>query len=139
MDDFFGFGDPFAGFGGFRRPGSLMSSVFSGKGPFDDPFFTQPFGSLMGRSMLGPSMFGPSMFPDQGTLFGETSNPWFLEQAPPANKSKGPVIEELSDDDGDEEKVGKEHKEYTRKHSRPYEEPFVQEPNEAVEGTQITF
>lgn len=133
MDDFFGFGDPFAGFGGFRRPGSLMSNFFGGKDPFDDPFFTQPFGSLMGRNMLGPSMFGPSMFPDQGTLFGETSNPWFLEQAPPANKSKGPVIEELSDDDGDEEKAGKEHKENPRKHSRPYGEPFVQEPDEAVE------
>ncbi|RRT64806.1 hypothetical protein B296_00031567 [Ensete ventricosum] len=131
-DDFFGFGDPFAGFGGFGRPGSLMSSFFGGRDPFDDPFFTQPFGSLM-----GPSMLGPSMFAGRGSLFGETSNAGFLEQVPPVNKSKGPIIQELSDDDddggGEGEKADKEQKENPRKHSRTSKEPFVQDPDE-VEG-----
>ncbi|THU63228.1 hypothetical protein C4D60_Mb01t13520 [Musa balbisiana] len=131
-DDFFGFGDPFAGFGGFGRPGSLISSFFGGRDPFDDPFFTQPFGSLM-----GPSMLGPSMFAGQGSLFGETSNAGFLEQAPPVNKSKGPIIQELSDDDDDDggegEKADKEQKENPRKHSRTSKEPFVQDPDEVEE------
>ncbi|RZS08841.1 hypothetical protein BHM03_00039864, partial [Ensete ventricosum] len=131
-DDFFGFGDPFSGFGGFGRPGSLMSSFFGGRDPFDDPFFTQPFGSLM-----GPSMLGPSMFAGRGSLFGETSNAGFLEQVPPVNKSKGPIIQELSDDDddggGEGEKADKEQKENPRKHSRTSKEPFVQDPDE-VEG-----
>ncbi|CAL9189502.1 unnamed protein product [Musa hybrid cultivar] len=126
-DDFFGFGDPFAGFGGFGRPGSLISSFFGGRDPFDDPFFTQPFGSMM-----GPSMLGPSMFAGRGSLFGETSNAGFLEQAPPVNKSKGPIIQELSDDDdgGEGEKADKEQKENPRKHSRTSKEPFVQDSDE---------
>ncbi|XP_074564317.1 uncharacterized protein LOC141820858 [Curcuma longa] len=120
-DDFFGFGDNFAGSGGFGRPGSLISSFFGGRDPFDDPFFTQPFGNLMGRSM-----FGPSIFSDRGSLFGETGNRVFLEQASQSNNSKGPVIEELSDDDddGQEEISDKEQKENQRK---------LQDPDEAVE------
>ncbi|GJN39822.1 hypothetical protein PR202_gb28965 [Eleusine coracana subsp. coracana] len=82
-----GLGDPFAGFG---HPGSLMSSFFGGANPFDDPFFTNPFGSMMqpcllGPSMLGPQgslngdmgnagMFGPSMFGPQGSLNGGIGN-----------------------------------------------------------------
>ncbi|KAG6509223.1 hypothetical protein ZIOFF_034614 [Zingiber officinale] len=127
-DDFLGFGDHFAEFGGFGRSGSLISSFFGGRDPFDDPFFTQPFGNLMGRSIFGPSMFGPSMFSDRGSLFGETGNRVFLEQASQSNNSKGPVIEELSDDDDDdgrEEKSDNEEKENQRK---------LQDPDEAVEG-----
>lgn len=132
-DDFFGFGDHFAGFGGFGRPGSLMPSFFGGRDPFDDPFFTQPFGNLMGGSM-----FGPSMFSDRGSLFGETGNRVFLEQASQSNNSKGPVIEELyDDDDGQEEKSDKDQKENQRKHSKTCNEPFVQDPDEAVEGIYV--
>ncbi|GJN12580.1 hypothetical protein PR202_ga30866 [Eleusine coracana subsp. coracana] len=90
----FGFGGPFGGFGdpfaGFGHPESLMPSFFGGANPFDDPFFTNPFGSMMqprllGPSMLGPQgslnegmgnagMFGPSMFGPQGSLNGGIGN-----------------------------------------------------------------
>ncbi|RZR74876.1 hypothetical protein BHM03_00045267 [Ensete ventricosum] len=133
--DFFGFGDLFAGSGGFSRPGGLISSFFGGRNPFDDPFFTQPFGSLMGPSMFGPSMFGPSMFADRGSLLGETSRAGFLEQTPYVNKSKGPIIQELSDDDnGEGEETDKEQKENPRKHSRTSKQPYVEDPDEVVEG-----
>ncbi|XP_004972999.1 uncharacterized protein LOC101780982 isoform X1 [Setaria italica] len=93
----FGFVDPFAGFGGFGRPGSLPSSFFGGANPFDDPFFTNPFGSVMQRgfptpfsgmmqpsfmdpfaSMMQPSLLGPSMFGPHsvlnGGMFGSQTN-----------------------------------------------------------------
>ncbi|KAG1360745.1 myeloid leukemia factor 1 [Cocos nucifera] len=134
-DDFFGFGDPFAGFGGFGRPGSLIPSFFGGRDPFDDPFFTRPFGSLM-----GPSMFGPSIFDDGRSFFGETSNAGFLEQAPPP-QSKGPIIEELSSDDeeGDGERTDKEKKNNPRKHSRSSKEPYVQDPDEETEEKKSKY
>lgn len=127
-DDIFGFGDPFAGFGGLGRPGSLISSFFGGRDPFDDPFFTQPFGSMMGPSMFGPSFFGP-----QRSMFGENNNAGFIEQAPQPSKSKGPVIKELSDEEGEEEENDKQQKENPRKHSRSGKEPYVQEPEEETE------
>ncbi|KAG6478837.1 myeloid leukemia factor 1-like [Zingiber officinale] len=137
QDEFFGMGDPFAEFGGFGRSRSLMSSFLGGRDPFDDPFFTRPFGSMMGQSMFGPSMIGPGMFPDQGSFFGETSNPQFLEQGPSANMLKGPLIQELSDDDdNEEERNGKEKIKDTKNHSRTHKGPFVQEPDEAVEVIQ---
>ncbi|KAI4356794.1 hypothetical protein L6164_000784 [Bauhinia variegata] len=67
---FSGFGD----FGGFGFHRSVMPSLFGGRDPFDDPFFTQPFGS----------MFGPS----------STSN--YMQKA---SKEKGVLIEELDSDD----------------------------------------
>lgn len=85
----FGSGDPFVGFGGFGQPGSLMSGFFGGANPFDDPFFTNPFGSMMQPSfstpfsgmmqpmfmnpfgsMRRPSLLGPSIFAPYGDLNG---------------------------------------------------------------------
>ena len=60
-DPFFNFGDPFAGLGGFSGfagQRSLASSFFGGRDPFDDPFFTRPFGGL----------FEPSIFAILGIL-----------------------------------------------------------------------
>ncbi|CAO2177616.1 unnamed protein product [Urochloa humidicola] len=93
----FGFGDPFAGFGGFGQPGNLMSSFFGGANPFDDSFFTNSFGSVMQHgfptpfasmmqpsfmnpfaSMIQPSLLGPSMFGPHtnlsGGMFGSQTN-----------------------------------------------------------------
>ncbi|PIA50014.1 hypothetical protein AQUCO_01300623v1 [Aquilegia coerulea] len=75
-DDFLGgFGDPFGGFGD-QTHRSLASSFFGGRDPFDDPFFTRPFGGMFGSSMFGPSMIGqgPSFFgggEEQGEEGGE--------------------------------------------------------------------
>lgn len=128
-DDLFGFGDPFAGFGGFGRPGSLISSFFGGRNPFDDPFFTRPFGYLM----------GPSMFDPRPGILGDTGNTGFIEQAPPPSKPKGPgpVIKELNSDDeedDEEEKIDEDKKDNPRKRSRSSEEPEVQHPVEETEG-----
>lgn len=126
-DDFFGFGDPFAGFGGFGRPGNLISSFFGGRDPFDDPFFTRPFGSMMGPSMFGPSLFGERAFIDM-------NHGGFIEQqAPQSSKSKGPIIRELSDDEDNVEEESHEDdkdKKNPRKHSRLSKEPFVQDPDD---------
>ncbi|XXG67356.1 hypothetical protein AAC387_Pa06g0722 [Persea americana] len=141
--DPFGFGDPFAGFGDHR---SLLSSFFE-RDPFDDPFFTRPLGSMFGPGMLGsgmfgPSMLGPRMFGAGGGLFGDMPSSGFLQdQAPqPNNISRGPIIQELSSDNEEEEKdkeeeedKGTEEKGNPRKHSRPSKEPLVEDPDDAIE------
>ncbi|CAO2190030.1 unnamed protein product [Urochloa humidicola] len=93
----FGFWDPFAGFGGSGQPGSLTCSFFGGANPFDDSFFTNPFGSMMQHgfptpfasmmqpgfmnpfaSMMRPRLLGPSMFVPHtdlsGGMFGSQTN-----------------------------------------------------------------
>ncbi|KAJ0968615.1 hypothetical protein J5N97_025532 [Dioscorea zingiberensis] len=129
-DDFFGFRDPFAGFGGFGRPGSFFPSIFGGKNPFDDPFFTRPM-----ESMFGPSLFG-------GRAFGDMNHGGFIEeQAPQSSKSKGPIIRELSDDDDDnveeERDEDNEEKNNPRKHLRLSKEPYVQDPDEEAEEKKM--
>jgi hypothetical protein len=66
-----------------------MPGFFGGANPFDDPFFTNPFGSMMQTSfsapfsgmmqpsfmnpfgsMVQPSLLGPSMFAPHGNLNG---------------------------------------------------------------------
>ncbi|KAL6499374.1 hypothetical protein OROHE_026037 [Orobanche hederae] len=62
---------------GFGFGGSMFPSIFGGRDPFDDPFFTRPF----------DSMFGPSTF--------SSNNPANLQPT----RSSGPKIEELDSDD----------------------------------------
>ncbi|CAE6182219.1 unnamed protein product [Arabidopsis arenosa] len=101
-------GGSFGGFGGLNGPPNLMANFFGGRDPFDDPFFTQPFGGGMFQS----NFFGPSMNP-----FAEMRRlpPGFIENNQPpgpsrqASRSRGPVIEEIESDDekeGDKEKKG---------------------------------
>lgn len=143
MDPFFGFGDPFGGFGGFGSsgpPGSLFSSVFGGRNPFDDPFFTNPFGGGMFQSGLfgGPSGFPfPSHMQPSGFPFHPDMHPaGFLEHQAPAQEPtsrRGPIIEELNSDDENEDAT-KEKKENPRKQRRLNNEPSVEHPDDEVEG-----
>ncbi|CAN4127541.1 unnamed protein product [Withania somnifera] len=131
-DPFSNFGNPFGGFGGFGGQRSLLSGFFGGRDPFDDPFFTNPFGGMFGSSPFGPS----------GGLFMDSHMSGFLEQQPsvpfqqpPAlfqqPRSRGPVIEELDSDDEKEEKdILEEKKQNTRKHARPRTDPFVEYPDD---------
>ncbi|XP_048320311.2 uncharacterized protein LOC107430250 isoform X2 [Ziziphus jujuba] len=123
------FGDPFAGFGGFGGfggRGSLMSNFFGGRGdPFDDPFFTRPFGGMFDSSFFGPSI---GMNP-----FAEMHPSGFLEQQPPEPKrSRGPIIEELNSDDENED--DKEKRENPKKHARTSNEPYIEVPDDEIEG-----
>ncbi|KAJ6393818.1 hypothetical protein OIU77_023120 [Salix suchowensis] len=67
-DPFSNNGDPFGDFGGFGGQRSLLSGLFGGRDPFDDPFFTRPFGGMLESSFFGsggnpfPNMH-PSPFP----------------------------------------------------------------------------
>lgn len=120
--------DPFAGFGGFGSmggPQSMISSFFGGRDPFDDPFFSRPFGS----------MFESSFFGGNGTPFPGAPQPGFIEQESPANKRRGPVIEELnSDDEHTEDGGSKKTKDNSRKHSRLAGEPYVEIPDDVPDG-----
>lgn len=79
-----------------------MSKLFGGKDPFDDPFFTQPFGGLFG----GRNPFDDPFFTSP---FGHPSGP-----------SKQITIEELNpDDDGGGVKSSDAGKELITKN--PYE------------------
>lgn len=122
---FFGFGDPFANFGGFGGRGSLMSGFFGGRDPFDDPFFTQPFGGMFQSSLFGPT----------GSPLMDAHAPGFLEHQPSQTaRSRGPIIEELNSDDEKEAVEGKqERKENPRKHGRSGREPYVVDPDDEAE------
>lgn len=142
-DPFSGFGDPFGGFGGFGgfgRQRSLISEVFGGRDPFDDPFFRNPFGGAFESSFFG-SNGGPFMNPlasgflEHQPRFPE-HQPRFSEHQPPQpNMSRGPVIEELnSDDENDEKESGTINKENPRKHGRSSKEPIVVDPDDEANG-----
>ncbi|CAL0312935.1 unnamed protein product [Lupinus luteus] len=148
-DPFSDFGDPFAGFGGFGSsgpPGSLMSSFFGGRDPFDDPFFTRPFGGMLESSPFGgpagfPSLFGGlAGFPSPSG--GSAGFPFppnmhhsgFLEnQAPQTSRPRGPIIEELNSDDENED-TKEDKKGNPRKHGRSDNEQVVEHPNDGLEG-----
>ncbi|KAE9597721.1 hypothetical protein Lal_00041430 [Lupinus albus] len=148
-DPFSGFGDPFAGFGGFGSfgpPRSLFSSVFGGRDPFDDPFFTRPFGGMLESSPFGglsgfPSPFvGPAGFPSPfggpaGFPFPPNMCPSRLieNQAPQSSRPRGPIIEELDSDDENVD-AKEESKGNPRKHGRSDNEQVVEHPDDGLEG-----
>ncbi|KAF2298207.1 hypothetical protein GH714_018644 [Hevea brasiliensis] len=101
-NDFFGKDDPFSNFRGF----GMMPSLFGGKDPFDDPFFTRPFGSMFESTRLEPPNSGSS-------------------DALHANGANELVIEELVSDD-------KEEKEKDI-HSGSGKEPFIEYPDDDFE------
>ncbi|ERN13329.1 hypothetical protein AMTRI_Chr09g21700 [Amborella trichopoda] len=130
-DDFFGFGDPFADFGGsfgFGNPRSLMSSFFGrdASDPFNDPFFTRPFGS----------MFGPSFF---NSPFGNPESSAFIEhqQAPQVQSQsrQGPIIQELSSDEDDK---AMDEEDRSNKQARLNKTPNVQHPDEEGQSRNST-
>lgn len=127
---FFSFGDPFAGFEG-------MPTLFGGRDPFDDPFFRRPFGGIF------PSVPGGSPFMDMNplgsSLFGPRPNPFMDEHAyrihesRPSlpNNSKGPIIEELTSDDENEQPDSEDsQKENSGK------QPYVEHPDDEFEGRE---
>lgn len=126
-DPFFGFGNPFGDFGGFAGMSgnhrSLMSDFFSGRDPFDEPFFTQPFGG----------MFESHFFGSNGSPFADMRSSAFIEGQPPEpKKARGPIIEELNSDD-EKEEADKDKKENPRKHGRSSKEPYIEEPDDEAE------
>lgn len=126
------FGDPFAGFGGFGGFGgqrSLISSFFGGRDPFDDPFFTQPFGG-----MLEPSLFGPRGGPFMGNPGSGFLEHQVQQQQP---NTRGPIIEELNSDDEKEEEVEK--KDNPRKHRRSSKEPYVEDAEDEAAGMFLVW
>ncbi|XVE74016.1 hypothetical protein DITRI_Ditri11bG0165100 [Diplodiscus trichospermus] len=111
-NDLFDIGEPFDAFrrfGSFGSRRTMMPSIFGGRDPFDDPFFTRPFGS----------MFESSIF-DQSEASHET---------PESNRGKGLVIEELNSD-GEEEKG-------TAEHSGSGKEPSVEHPDDGADDGTI--
>ncbi|KAE7997068.1 hypothetical protein FH972_001735 [Carpinus fangiana] len=124
-DDFFRSGDllgSFGGFGGVRRSHrSMMPSIFGERDPFDDPFFTRPFGSLFDS---GSGMFGSS---------AATS------KKDQTIRATGIVIEELtSDGEGlneEDEGTGVD-KDNHQKHSLPSKEPSVEHPDDDTDETK---
>ncbi|KDP28758.1 hypothetical protein JCGZ_14529 [Jatropha curcas] len=102
-NDIFGMGgsDPFGNFRGF----GMMPSLFGGRDPFDDPFFTRPFGSW----------FESGGFEPPSSAFGDasrTSNP-------------GVVIQEVTSED--EEEMEKD------VHIDSSKEPSVEHPDDHVD------
>ncbi|KAK4260476.1 hypothetical protein QN277_003581 [Acacia crassicarpa] len=120
------FGSPFGGFGSFGPPGSLMSNFFGGRNPFDDPFFTRPFGGMFESSIFGtPRDFFPDMHPSG----------YIEHQAQESRNSRGPIIEEL-DSAGDEKEVSEQGKEKRARNSQSNNEPHVMHPDDEVEGNR---
>lgn len=151
---FFNFSDPFAGFGSFSgagTPGDFMSSFFGGRSPFDDPFFTRPFGSMLQPGFLGGG--GPFPFPNfpQGGYLENQVQPnraggpspflnipqdGYHENQIQPKRSRGPIIEEInSESDDEKEENDDQNNVKSRKHRRSNtgKEPYVEEPDD-IEG-----
>lgn len=101
-------------FDDFRARTTTMPGIFGGRDPFDDPFFTRPFGSISGSGMF-----------NAGGPFGSSS------------QMKGPIIEELcSEDEGDEEDEGghdksaKNEKREALNVDRLNKDPIVEHPDD---------
>eukprot|EP00252_Welwitschia_mirabilis_P019489 TRINITY_DN4529_c0_g1_i1.p1 TRINITY_DN4529_c0_g1~~TRINITY_DN4529_c0_g1_i1.p1 ORF type:complete len:299 (-),score=72.97 TRINITY_DN4529_c0_g1_i1:292-1188(-) len=123
----FGFGDfpafpafpPFPSFPGFGRMGGrTLIEEFFGHDPFDDPFFRMGPGDMFGNGLFNTL--------EQNFLPARPRNEFFLEQRPfnppppQTGARRGPVIEELPDD---EETLPVE--------SRPNnKEPIVEHPDD---------
>ncbi|XP_010056316.2 uncharacterized protein LOC104444355 isoform X1 [Eucalyptus grandis] len=113
-EDFFNMGDPFSSFRGFGS----FPTLSGGRDPFDDPFFTRPFGSMFSTGVFGPG------YPTDDT--------------PSSNNSKGLVIEELnSDDEGgirNEEDTNPDtnRNEGYRRHDASIRAPSVEHPDDDV-------
>ncbi|CAJ1949826.1 unnamed protein product [Sphenostylis stenocarpa] len=109
QDDIFeprGFGD----FGGFRLHGRMMPSLFGGRDPFDDPFFSDPFDSLLGPNSASTAMQKP-------------------------NRGKGIVIEELDSDDEETDNCPQHgDKDFDKKNSKSTMEPSVEHPDDDFSG-----
>lgn len=135
---FFGFGDPFAGFGG-------MPSLFGGRDPFDDPFFTPPFGGVFsGSPFMDLNPFGSSLFGPRASPFINEQPPRIHEPRPSlTNHSRGPIIEELNSDDEIEQLDAEDSKkENPQRHGRSEIEPYIEHPDDEYEnvhrrGTQF--
>ncbi|KAI4311674.1 hypothetical protein MLD38_036551 [Melastoma candidum] len=105
------FGRPFPGFegfGGLGRQRSLVSTFFEGRDPFDNPFFTNPFGG----------MFESNFFGARGSpLMDMLPPPTMIVNHSRAPERTGPIIEELNSDE-EKEESGDNRKENPRKHGR---------------------
>ncbi|CAH8318626.1 unnamed protein product [Eruca vesicaria subsp. sativa] len=129
--DPFNLGAPFGGsfgssFGGFNNgPRSLMSSFFGGRDPFDDPFFTQPFGGgIFQSSFFGPTNMDP--FAPMRSPSGFIENHHESQQR--RRRSSGPIIEEIESDDEKEDREGdKEKRVSLGKHGRSSSEVDTEE------------
>ncbi|XP_015902792.2 uncharacterized protein LOC107435682 isoform X1 [Ziziphus jujuba] len=107
-DDFFHSDEPLASFDGFGGFGSrsMFSSPFGGRDPFNDPFFSRPFGTASSH-----------------THTMETGT------------EKGIVIEELNSDEEELEQEDRgqapgDEKIYSRKYSGSSKEPSVEHPDD---------
>ncbi|XP_027336523.1 uncharacterized protein LOC113850263 [Abrus precatorius] len=97
-----GFGD----FGGFGFHSRMMPSLFGGRDPFDDPFFTDPL----------------------DRLFSPSSGSRAMQKT---NKDKGIVIEELDpDDEGIGSNCPEPGEDFDLKYSKPTKEPSVEHPDD---------
>lgn len=102
-----------------------MSSIFGGRDPFDDPFFTRPFPKLSQSSMLHP-----------------TTPADHLQQF--AN-SNGPVIQEIDMDDEGEvelepaEEDGVNGSEEERNRDYANRNPLVEHPEDPTDGNFWLF
>ncbi|XAR63171.1 hypothetical protein NMG60_11023016 [Bertholletia excelsa] len=109
--------DSFGSFGSFGPQRSMMDSMLRGRDPFDDPFFTRPFGSIFGSSMFSAGV------PFRGM--------------PQISTPKGPVIEELHSDDEEEENyddvVAKEKNGQARKIIESNKNPLVEHPDDVAD------
>lgn len=103
--------DSFQGFGSRR---SMFPSLFGGRDPFDDPFFSRPLGSMFESSIFGPRAAS------SGTPQGGRANEL--------------LVEELnSDDEGGEDKVTEDGRDNCGKQYVSSKEPTIEHPDDVVD------
>ncbi|XP_022757083.1 myeloid leukemia factor 1-like isoform X2 [Durio zibethinus] len=111
-NDHFDVGKPFDAFqriGSFGSLRTMMPGLFGGRDPFDDPFFTHPFGST-----------------SESGIFDQSAS---SRDTPESRRSKGIVIEELNSDD--EEDKG------TTEYAGLGKEPSIEHPDDGANDGKI--
>lgn len=129
-DDLYNSSDSFprsSGFGSLRPFGSMIPSLFGGRDPFDDPFFSHPFRSSFGHNTFGRPAPSPEVHPSES-----------LNEAAQTYKAVGPIIEELSSDDegeGEGQGQGDGNRQADKENSphRSSKEPFVEHVDEGAD------
>lgn len=108
-------GDPFGGrFGNFGGFGGFRGSLFGGRDPFDDPFFSRPF-----EDLLEP----PNTFSSGASFSNAQKN----------NGGRGGLtIEELSSDEEAEER--KDIRSDEEEHDSSVNQPSVEHPEDDSDG-----
>ncbi|KNA08103.1 hypothetical protein SOVF_165690 [Spinacia oleracea] len=119
--------DPFDMFGDFGNFGDFGGSIF-GRNPFDDPFFSRPFGSMFSSNnfLRGSPLVVPPNGPTIKELSSDDEEAEMEDNDEEGQRSARPVNQSYVDHPDDEEADMEDNDEESQRSTRPANEPYVE-------------